>query len=136
MKHASSPAIASMADLPVTTFDPAERTWWVSGLDAQDHIFHWMGAEPRLDKDQPFKHGLASGAQLVETGSTIDSCAVPGDRRLAERLKQSSGDPRVSATQADASRAGHEHLPGAPPSHCPATQPVARVTRFGTEFAG
>lgn len=74
MEHASSLAIPSMVDLPVTTFQAAERTWSVSGLDAQDHIFRWITAESRFYEDQLLellKRLVAPGAHVVDVGANI-----------------------------------------------------------------
>lgn len=74
MEHASARANPSMVDLPVTTFQAAERIWSVSGLDAQDHIFQQITSRSQFYEDQLLellKRLVAPGGHVVDVGANI-----------------------------------------------------------------
>lgn len=74
MEHSSLPPIPSVVDLPIAGFETAERSWSVSGLDAQDHIFRWIAAESRFYEEQLLqllKQLVGPGGHVVDVGANI-----------------------------------------------------------------
>lgn len=83
--HSPSPGrlawseVPSMSELPSVTVDAEGRSWRMSGLDAEDHIYHWLEREQRFYEHDMLRFLAAlvpSGGLVVDVGANIGNHTV------------------------------------------------------------
>ncbi|WP_144794996.1 FkbM family methyltransferase [Kocuria palustris] len=75
----SWPEVPPLSELPSTSVEADGRTWRLSGLDQQDHIFRWLEGQQRFYEHEmlTFLSALVpSGGLVADVGANIGNHAV------------------------------------------------------------